>query len=270
MKINDRTKVLLVAVLLAGAGAAAWFLYLEEWLADTPPPPVAKAKPPASVAKAPAPKPAAEAPKPAPAAEAPKPAPAAEAPKPAPVAEAPKPAVIPASAPVVMTQAAPPPKLAPAPKEPAKPMAEAPKPAAETPQPAAEAPKPAAETPKPMAEAPAPPAEPREPPVAVPAPRGPSVPGPKYNDLATAVLYRDAKGVDELLAFGKWPEKADGRGITPLMLAALLGEAGMAESLLKAGANPNRPGPGGSTATSIARERSDTPMLKLLQSHGGR
>jgi uncharacterized protein len=76
--------------------------------------------------------------------------------------------------------------------------------------------------------------------------------------------------VDELLAFGKWPEKADSRGITPLMLAAMLGEAGMAEALLKAGANPNRPGPGGSTATSIARERSDTAMLKLLQGHGGR
>ena len=98
----------------------------------------------------------------------------------------------------------------------------------------------------------------------------PSIPGPKYNDLATAVLYRDTKAVQELLAFGKWPEKADSRGITPLMLAAEVGDAGAAEALLKAGANPTRPGPGGSTATSIARERSNAAMLKLLQSHGGR
>lgn len=271
--MNDRTKVLLLAAILAGGGAAAWFLYLEEMVmggpAPTPPKPAAVAKAPAP-APAPAkpaaeaPKPAAEAPKPA-AAEAPKPA-AAEPPKPA-VAEAPKPVPVPASAPpMVLTQAAPPPKLA------EKPAAE--KPAAE--KPAAE--KPAVDAPAPMVvDAPKPAEPPREkPPAAVvaepvelPPVRG-NIPGPRFNDLMTAVLYRDAKAVDELIAFGKWAEKADSRGLTPLMLASLLGEAGMAESLLKAGANPNRPGPGGSTATSFARERSDATMLKLLEGHGGR
>lgn len=268
--MNDRTKVLLLAVVLAGAGAAAWFLYLEEWVTGGP----TASAPPKPVAKAP----------PAPA----KPAP--EAPKPVPVA-----ATAPA-APMVVAQPAEPPKPAAEPKESAKPMAaEPPKPekpgpvaakppalAAPAPKEPAMAPKESAVTPKEpaMAEAPAAPAapretpapaaEPREPPVVVPVARGPSVPGPRFNDLTTAVLYRDGKAVEELLAFGKWPEKADSRGITPLMLAVMLGEAGMAEALLKAGANPNRPGPGGSTATSIARERTDMAMMSLLQSHGGR
>jgi len=257
--MTDRTKVLLLAVVLAGAGAAAWFLYLEEWVNGGP---TASAPPPKPVAKAPA-------------------APAPAAAKPIPVAATvPAAAPAPAPAPLVVAQA---------PKEPAKPMAaeppkaEKPKPvAAKPPALAAPAPTEAAMPPKepavaeappaPVAppETPAPMAEPREAPVVVPAARGPSIPGPRFNDLATAVLYRDPKAVDELLAFGKWPEKADGRGITPLMIAAMIGEAGMAESLLKAGANPNRPGPGGSTATSIARERSDTALLKLLQTHGGR
>jgi hypothetical protein len=174
------------------------------------------------------------------------------------VAEAPKPAIVPiaAAAPALAQapkEAAKPPPLA---KDESKPMAE------QAPKPAEEASKPAA-TP-PAAEAP------REAPVVLPVVRGPSVPGPRFNDLMTAVLYRDAKAVDELIAFGKWPEKSDSRGITPLMAAALLGETGMAGSLLAAGANPNRPGPGGFTATSIARERSDIAMLKLLQSHGGK
>jgi ankyrin repeat protein len=50
----------------------------------------------------------------------------------------------------------------------------------------------------------------------------------------------------------------------------MLGEGPIAESLLKAGANPNLPGPGGDTATSIARQKSDAAMLGLLKRHGGR
>ena len=49
----------------------------------------------------------------------------------------------------------------------------------------------------------------------------------------------------DLLAFGKWPDKPDSRGLTALMLAAQLGDIASAEALLKAGANPNRSGPGG-------------------------
>jgi ankyrin repeat protein len=54
------------------------------------------------------------------------------------------------------------------------------------------------------------------------------------------------------------------------MLAAERSDSESAEALLKAGANPNRPGPGGVTATSIARERKDPAMTRLLQRYGGR
>ena len=104
-----------------------------------------------------------------------------------------------------------------------------------------------------------------------PAPRIQAVAGPvfeskiRFNDLVTAVLYRDAGAVNDLLAFGKWPDKADSSGMTPLMLAASIGDAGIAQALLKAGANPRRAGPGGQTAISIARERKDAAMLGVLQ-----
>jgi hypothetical protein len=97
-----------------------------------------------------------------------------------------------------------------------------------------------------------------------------SAPSPRYNDLSTAVIYGDAAAVHELLRYGKWADKPDGRGITPLMLAAERSDSESAEALLKAGANPNRPGPGGVTATSIARERKDPAMTRLLQRYGGR
>ena len=81
----------------------------------------------------------------------------------------------------------------------------------------------------------------------------------------TAVLYRDAKAVEDLIMLGKWADKADSGGMTPLMIAVTLGDAPIAEALLKAGANPNRPGPAGATAASFARERNDAAMLGLLQ-----
>jgi ankyrin repeat protein len=86
----------------------------------------------------------------------------------------------------------------------------------------------------------------------------------------TAVLYRDQKSVEELLAFGKWADKPDSRGVTPLQLAAMQGDAAIAEVLLKAGANPNHSGPGGETALSIAAGRKDERMLTLLKQYGGR
>ena len=83
-------------------------------------------------------------------------------------------------------------------------------------------------------------------------------PGPKYNDLMTAVLNRDAAGVNELIAFGRWPDKPDSQGVTPLMAAAMLGDTTNAEALLKAGANPD-------AAVRIARERRDSAMTALLE-----
>lgn len=206
---------------------------------------------------------------------APKPAaPVAQAPKPA----APQPAVAvpatPAAKPVPVAQvtaepAKPAPAPAPAVKEAAKP--EPAKPAAVVKEPAK--PEPVA----PMADKPAP----KEEPVAAAAPprpaapvipprmlAGPVVPGPKFNDLVTATLYRDAEAVNGLLALGKWADKPDSRGTTPLMIATAQGDAPIVEALLKAGANPNRPGPGGDTALSIARERKDAAMVGLLERAG--
>lgn len=87
--------------------------------------------------------------------------------------------------------------------------------------------------------------------------------GPKYNDLMTAVLYRDAEGVTELLKLGKWADKRDGRGVTPLMVAADLGDVRTAEALLRAGADPQ-------LAMSVAEERRHGDMVRLLKRYSRR
>jgi len=94
----------------------------------------------------------------------------------------------------------------------------------------------------------------------VPAPRraGPSAPGPRYADLMTAVMYRDAAGVEELLAFGKWADKPDSRGLTPLAAAVMLGDAASAEALLKGGADPG-------SASQVVNELNDPAMRALLE-----
>jgi len=261
-----------LVVMMLGAAVLTAALGPMAALFEEPKPPVAMQKPvpqpvkPAAPVVVAAPKPVAEPPKPV--AEAPKPA--AEAPKPA--AEAPKaPVEAPKPAPVTVAAApkapAEPPKSVPAPvKEPAKPAAAKPLEVPPAPAAAAEEPKPAPKESAPVVirtvaqEAPA--AEPRIRTVAVP----PAVDAKhRFNDLVTAVLYRDAQAVNDLLAFGKWPDKADSSGMTPLMIAAQLGETQIAEALLKYGADPRRTGPGGVTALSLARERKDAAMLGLLQ-----
>jgi uncharacterized RDD family membrane protein YckC len=84
--------------------------------------------------------------------------------------------------------------------------------------------------------------------------------GPKYNDLMTAVLAADPAAVQELLEFGKWADKPDSNGMTPLAAAALRGDRTSAEALLKAGADPDR-------ALRIARERRDEAMSSLLEKY---
>ena len=243
MNIDARTKALGVAAIVAGASAAAWFLVLEEMVFGSDVAPVATTARPK-----PAPAPAA---KPAPTPE-PKTSPAmlaqpAEAPKATPV-------VAPVAAPAVVAQA---PTAAEAPKE------DKPKPIARKPRakPAAQEPAVAGDMPKAVE---VPPARP------VVAAKTTTDAGLRFNDLATAVLYRDPKTVEDLLAFGKWPDKPDSRGMTPLMLAADLGDSESAEALLRAGANPNVPGPGGETAITLARERNDAAMIGLLRKYGAR
>jgi hypothetical protein len=85
-------------------------------------------------------------------------------------------------------------------------------------------------------------------------------PGPKYNDLMSAVMSADLAAVDELLAFGKWVDKPDSRGVTPLSVAIYFGDAKIAESLLRAGASPE-------PAFAVARSRQDAAMTTLLEKY---
>jgi uncharacterized RDD family membrane protein YckC len=222
---------------------------MQKPAAQAPKPAATPAAAPAAPAAAPAAAVAAPAAAAKPAAEAPK---APEAPKPAPTAVAAAPTV-PAKAPEL-------PKSAPAPvKEPVKTAQPEPKP-----EPVTVAEMPAKAEPVPVV-------RPAVQDADEPAPRIRTVAGPvveskiRFNDLMTAVLYRDAGAVNDLLAFGKWPDKADSSGMTPLMVAVSIGESAIAEALLKAGADPRRAGPGGQTAISIARERKDAALLGLLQ-----
>jgi uncharacterized RDD family membrane protein YckC len=215
-----------------------------------------------------------------PAPRAPKPA---AAPVPKTVAQAPQPAA--AAAPKAVAEA--PKAAAPAPAAAqAVPVSLPPQPVAKAPEAPKSAPAPA-KPPAKLAAAPVPPMAPKEPvkepikeaapepapakqqasePVRIPVAAGPVVESKlRFNDLVTAVLYQDAGAVNDLLAFGKWPDKADSTGMTPLMIAASLGQTEIAEALLKAGADPQRPGPAGVTAISIARERKDAALLGLLQ-----
>ena len=228
-----------LVVIFLGAGAVAMMAgmagammggAMDQAMKDAQNPPAQSAMP---VQVAPAQKPAplptvAKAPSSAPA-----PA-ASEPPKPV-IVEPPKPAVvaIPKPAPVEI------PKEAPA------------RVAAAKPEPA---PSPAPDE-KPRAAAPAPARAAALPPVSE---TRPGIPGPKYNDLMTAVLYRDAAAVNELIAFGRWADRPDSQGVTPLMAAAMLGDTTNAETLLKAGANPD-------AAMPIARKRSDGAMTALLE-----
>lgn len=84
------------------------------------------------------------------------------------------------------------------------------------------------------------------------------VAGPRYNDLMTAVMYGDVDSVKELLRLGRWADKPDSRGTTPLMVAAGLGDVRTAEALLRGGANAR-------LAVPVAEERRDGEMIQLLK-----
>lgn len=87
--------------------------------------------------------------------------------------------------------------------------------------------------------------------------------GLRYNDLMTAVLARDVASVNELLKLGKWVDKPDSRGRTPLMVATAQDDLPTAEALLRGGASA-RP------ALRVAEERGNGEMAALLKRYGGR
>ena len=218
---------------------------LQAMLGDEPPmqaKPAPVSRPVTQPIPAPAPvdKPAAPAVAPAPVAAAnPAPAPAA----PAPALQAPAPVTKPA---------------APAPA--ATPVAAPKPPAMEEPKPAPPAPVRSAPA---LVESPQPLAAPRSEP-------SPPAGSPRFNDVMTAVIYGDRDAVAQLLDFGRWADKRDSNGLTPLMVAAFNGDSAMVRLLLERGADPRLPAPGGVTALEFARQSGDAATTQLLQPGGAR
>jgi uncharacterized RDD family membrane protein YckC len=169
---------------------------------------------------------------------------------------------------------------APAPAAPAKPKPAVAEPVKASITPAAK-PKPAPR-PEPVVTAAAPveeaPRAPRQTPA--PKPAAPQIewtreapiaagPTPAYNDIMTAVMYRDRATALQLLDLGWWPDRPDSNGVTPLMAAAMNGDAAMTELLLGRGANPTLRGPGGSTLDYAGRS-GNAKVADLLRKAGAR
>jgi ankyrin repeat protein len=89
--------------------------------------------------------------------------------------------------------------------------------------------------------------------------------------LITAVTMGHEKAVAELLRCGTAVNGTTVQGRTPLLLAAgTPGDFGIAQLLLRAGANPNAPSNLGETPLSEAKHIGDQELLKLLQSHSAK
>jgi ankyrin repeat protein len=99
---------------------------------------------------------------------------------------------------------------------------------------------------------------------------GPAVVTPRFNDVMTAVIYSDQVTVAQLLGLGRWVDKPDSNGLTPLMVAVQLRDEGMVKLLLEHGANPNAQAPGGEDALQMAQANSEGGIEKLLRSAGAR
>ena len=91
----------------------------------------------------------------------------------------------------------------------------------------------------------------------------------RYNDVVSATVMRDQAAVKELLDDGKNPNARQKDGLTPLMIAAANGDAGIASMLLAKGADPNLRA-GGRSALSMARGRANAGMVQLLERSGAK
>jgi uncharacterized RDD family membrane protein YckC len=232
--------VVLVPLLVAPAMVGSLTAMLSG-LEQAQPKPVPRPAPrPPVVAAAPAPKPV-----PAPAPVKPAPEPAPEVAKPAPEAAKPVAEVV---KPTPVVQAAIEPKRIELAK--AEPKTVAAKKSVPKPRPA-------------VVTAATPPTSARPPSRAPAAFEPKAAAGPRFNDLVTAVLYKDPEAVAQLLKLGRWVDKPDSRGTTPLMVAVELGDARTAEVLLKGGADAGR-------AVPVAQARRDGPMLDLLKRYAAR
>ena len=99
---------------------------------------------------------------------------------------------------------------------------------------------------------------------------GPAPVTPLYNDVMTAVLYGDRAAVAHLLELGRWVDKPDSNGLTPLMAAVLSRDAGMVDLLLQRGADPNLQAPGGDVALQMSRANGDGASESLLLKAGAK
>jgi hypothetical protein len=92
----------------------------------------------------------------------------------------------------------------------------------------------------------------------------PSIITVKYNDMLTAALRGDKDGVRQLLDLGHWVDKPGPSGLTPLMAGVMNRDTEMVQLLLENGAEPS------AQALKLARKNNDAAMVLLLEQHSER
>jgi ankyrin repeat protein len=93
---------------------------------------------------------------------------------------------------------------------------------------------------------------------------------PRFNDVMTAVIYSDPVTVAQLLDIGRWVDKPDSNGFTPLMVAVYLRDEDMVRLLLERGADPGLQAPGGDVALQMAQANGEGGIEALLRRAGAR
>jgi hypothetical protein len=84
---------------------------------------------------------------------------------------------------------------------------------------------------------------------------------PKYNDMLTAALHGDRDAVRQLLELGRWVDKPGESGLTPLIAAIMNRDTQMVQLLLDNGAVPTV------KALELAQKNKDAAIVSLLQQH---